>query len=211
MKADLYDNKAKVVGTVDLPERLFSIKWNADLVHQALRTQAANKRSNIAHAKDRGEKRGGGRKPWQQKGLGRARHGSIRSPIWRGGGVTHGPLNRKIYTLKINKKMKQKAIFSAFSQRVQDGEVKVVNSLAIDNGKTKNFANIVNSFSDKKVSALIIPVVENKDVYKASKNVVNVKSLDPRSLNVYDILRYKNILVEEGAINEINEHYHAIK
>jgi len=211
MKTDLYDNKAKKIGTVELPERLFSISWNSNLVHQALVTQAANNRSNIAHAKDRGEKRGGGRKPWQQKGLGRARHGSIRSPIWRGGGVAHGPLNRKSFGLKINKKMKQKAIFSAFSRRVKDGEVKVVKSLEVKDSKTKNLANTIDNFSDKRPSSLIIPSIENKDIYKASRNIENVKSLDPRSLNVYDVLRYKNILIEENAIDQINNHYHAIK
>lgn len=211
MKTDLYDNKAQVIGTVELPERLFGIGWNADLVHQALRTQTANKRANIAHAKDRGEKRGGGRKPWRQKGLGRARHGSIRSPIWRGGGVTHGPLNTKDYTLKINKKMRQKAIFSVLSRRLKDGELKVVNSLAMEEGKTKAFTDIIKSFADQKSSVLVIPAQENKAIYQASRNVYKAKGLSPKSLNVYDALRYKNILVEEAAVSQINEHYNALK
>lgn len=212
MKTDIYDKKAKKVGSIDLPDRLFSRPWNADLVHQALRTQSANRRANIAHAKDRGEKRGGGIKPWRQKGTGRARHGSIRSPIWRGGGATHGPLKERNFGLKLNKKMRQGAMFSALSERTKDGEVKVVDSLIIDEPKTKQLAELLKNFTNKaKFSFLIIPTRENKLIYKASKNLQSVKSLDPQSLNVYDVLKYKNILIEKGAIEEIDKHYNVIE
>ena len=101
MTADLYDKQGKVIGQVEVPDKLFNRSWNPDLVHQALKVQEANKRQSIAHAKTRGEVSGGGKKPWRQKGTGRARHGSTRSPIWVGGGVTHGPLAEKKFTLKI--------------------------------------------------------------------------------------------------------------
>jgi len=211
MKIDVYDKMAKKVGTTDLPDRLFSRSWKVDLVHQAVVTQAANKRANIAHAKDRSEKRGGGKKPWRQKGTGRARHGSIRSPIWRGGGATHGPLKERNFSMKMNKKMRQGAIFSAFSKRIEEGEVKVVESLVIEEAKTKKLSDILGNFTDTKPSFLIIPSVDNKDIYRASRNIDKVKALDPRSLNVEDVLKYKNILVEKSAVEEIDKHYHAIK
>jgi len=149
MKAELYDNSAKVKGDIDLPDRVFAAKWNPDLVKQALDAQLANSREPLAHAKGRGEVRGGGKKPWRQKGTGRARHGSIRSPIWRGGGVAHGPTNEKIFAVKINKKMKQAAIFSALSKKLADGELKVVESLAISEPKTKLAAKAIHSFSER--------------------------------------------------------------
>ena len=211
MKTEVYNKEAKKVGTTDLPDRLFGRSWNPDLVHQAVRTQAMNKRANIAHAKDRSEKRGGGRKPWQQKGTGRARHGSNRSPIWRGGGVTHGPLKERNFKLKLNKKMRQGAMFSVFSRRVKDGEVKVIDSLAMDEPKTKELSGVLKNFGEAKPSFLIIPSPDNKNVYIASQNIQGVKSLDARSLNVYDLLRYKSILLEKDAIDEIEKHYHAIK
>jgi len=206
MKVALYDNLAKVTGETELPDRVFAAKWNPDLVKQALDAQLANSREPIAHAKGRGEVRGGGKKPWRQKGTGRARHGSTRSPIWRGGGVAHGPTNEKVFARKINKKMKQAAIFSALSKKLADGELKVVESLAVSEPKTKLAAKTIFAFGK---SALVIPSSENKNIYRASSNIPKVKSLDPKSLNVYDILCYKNVLLEKEAIEAINTHYHA--
>jgi len=206
MKAELYDNSAKVRGDIDLPDRVFAAKWNPDLVKQALDAQLANSREPLAHAKGRGEVRGGGKKPWRQKGTGRARHGSIRSPIWRGGGVAHGPTNEKVFAVKINRKMKQAAIFSALSKKLADGELKVIESLAISEPKTKLAAKAIYAFSK---SALVIPSPENKSLYRASANIPKVKSLDAKSLNVYDLLCYKDILLEKGAVEAIDTHYHA--
>ncbi|OGY58597.1 MAG: 50S ribosomal protein L4 [Candidatus Colwellbacteria bacterium RIFCSPHIGHO2_02_FULL_45_17] len=211
MKTDVYDNKAKKVGTVDLPDRIFGHSWNPDLVHQAVRTQTANKRANIAHAKDRGESRGGGKKPWRQKGTGRARHGSIRSPIWRGGGVTHGPTKERVLSLKINKKMRQGAMFAILSRKLKDGDIKVVESLEIDEPKTGKLSEILSNFAKDKQNFLIIPNTTSKNLYQASRNLKTVKSLDPRSLNVYDLLKYKQILVEKNAVEEMDKHYHAVK
>ncbi len=209
MNIDLYDNSAKVIGKTDIPERVFGVSWNPDLVKQALDAQLANARQPLAHTKGRGEVSGGGKKPWKQKGTGRARHGSIRSPIWRGGGVAHGPTNEKVFAVKINKKMKQAAIFTVLSRKLSDGEVKVVDSLVVAEPKTKLIVKVISAFMEKP-SVLIVPNKENKNVYRASANLPKVKSLDPRSLNVYDLMRYKNILIEKDAVAAIDEHYHAI-
>ena len=206
MLTELYNNLAESIGKIELPDRIFAVKWNPDLIKQALDAQLANSRVAIAHTKGRGEVRGGGKKPWKQKGTGRARHGSIRSPIWKGGGVTHGPTNQKIFAVKINKKMKQAAIFSALSKKLADGELKIIESLAITEPKTKLAAKNIYIFSK---NALIIPAASNKNMYKASANIPKVKSISPKSLNVYDILCYKNVLLEKEAIESINNHYHA--
>lgn len=207
MKAELFDNSAKVAGTIELPDRIFAVKWNPDLVSQALNAQLANARESLAHAKGRGEVSGGGKKPWRQKGTGRARHGSIRSPIWRGGGVAHGPSKDKIFVVKINKKMKQAAIFSVLSKKLSEGELKVVESLAVSEPKTKLAAKMISVFSK---SALVIPSSENKNIYRASANIPKIKSLGAESLNVYDLLCYKNVLLEKGAVELIDKHYHAV-
>ena len=157
--------------------------------------------------------RGGGKKPWKQKGTGRARHGSIRSPIWKGGGVTHGPKKEKKYELKINKKMKQRAIFSLLSKRFKDGEVKIVESLAVIEAKTKSAAMLLHGFSDKKgrVNLLLIPQESNKNIYASVRNLKSVQALSPKSLNVHDLLKHKNVIIDKEAVEVINKHYHEIK
>src|SRR3989338_6361156 len=137
MKTDYYNQKGEKSGTFDLPENIFGVSWNQNAIWQTLISFAANQRRHYSHAKGRGEVRGGGRKPWQQKGLGRARHGSIRSPIWKGGGVTHGPLSEKNYGKKINKKMRAKALFTVLSQKMKHGEIIFVDSLSVPEGKTR--------------------------------------------------------------------------
>lgn len=214
MTTDVYNVAGKVVGSVELPERVFARPWNPDLVHQALEAQSRNGRSVVAHAKSRGEVSGGGKKPWRQKGTGRARHGSIRSPIWKGGGVTHGPTKERVFGVKLNKKMRQGALFSALSKKLADGEVRIIDSLADLEPKTKALRGILSQLAvepkAKKVTTLIIPASETKSVYRAAENMAGVKSLAPTSLNVYDLLRYKELLVERGAIEAINLHYHAL-
>lgn len=209
---DIYDKQAKKIGEIELPDRLFARPWNPDLVHQALRVQTANQRVNIAHAKGRGEVRGGGKKPWQQKGTGRARHGSIRSPIWVGGGVTHGPTKEKKLGLKLNQKMRQGAIFSILSRRLNEGEIKIVDSFPVEL-KTKNLAAFLSHFLNSKPNTLLISGVSEagKKIDQATHNLPGVKTLDPKSLNVYDLLRYKNILVEKEALPVMEKHYHAVR
>src|SRR3989344_1527703 len=137
MKVNLYNQNAEQAGSIELPDSVFGLKWNPDLVHQVVKGQEANMRPKVAHAKDRAQVRGGGKKPWRQKGTGRARHGSIRSPIWKGGGVTHGPLTEKNYNKKINRKMAKKALFTVLSQKARENEILVLEKLNFSEPKTK--------------------------------------------------------------------------
>lgn len=211
MKADLYNVKGSKVGTVELPERVFARKWSAQLVHQALVGQIKNSRQVLAHAKGRDEVRGGGKKPWAQKHTGRARHSSIRSPIWKGGGVAHGPSKDVNFSVKVNKRMKQAALFAVLSRKFKDGELKVVESLNIEAPKTKTVAELLKTLAGatKKIqpSTLIIPNLENKNIFKAARNIPKTKSLSPKALNVYDLMRYKNILLDQAAVAAIDSTY----
>lgn len=210
MLVDIYNKEAETIGQIELPDRIFGYPWHPDLVYQAFQTQLRNRRQPLAHAKDRSEVRGGGRKPWRQKGTGRARHGSVRSPIWSGGGVTHGPTKERKYKVKLNKKMRQGAIFSVLARKMKDKEIKIIDILNIEQPKTKLAAELFKKFFDRRQSILIVPSSQNKNIYQASANLVKIKALNPKSLNVEDLLRYKYILLDKEAVKIIDEHYHAI-
>src|SRR3989344_1341683 len=144
MKVDVYNEKGEVTGSTVLPKEIFQVPMNADLVHQVFISHTANQRQNSAHTKNRSEVRGGGRKPWRQKGTGRARHGSIRSPLWKGGGVTFGPRNEKNWQKDIPKKMKKKALFMVLSEKVKNNLLVILDALEIQSQKTKEMAKIIN-------------------------------------------------------------------
>ena len=209
MTTDVFNQKNEKVGMIDLPEKIFAVKWNSDLVHQALLAQLANRRESLAHTKGRGEVAGGGKKPRRQKGTGRARHGSIRSPLWKGGGVTFGPTKEKIYARKINKKMNRLAIFSVLSKKNRENELKVIDNLSFEKTKqkTKIMAQILKNIVGGKINALLISLPENKTINRLIANIKNADALSPYSLNIYDLLRHKNIILEEKAVNEIEKHY----
>ena len=207
MTGDLYNSSGQKVCTVDLPEQIFTARWNADLVHQTLRAQAINTRRPWAHVKDRGEVSGGGKKPWRQKGTGRARHGSIRSPIWKGGGVTHGPTKNRAFALKINRVAKQKAVYSVLARKWRDGEVRIVESIEIAEPKTKLLANWLKEASPGK-SVLMVVGSENKNVFRAIRNLPRAKAISACSLNVYDLLRPAVVLIDRRALGEIERSTH---
>ena len=207
MKVDVFNQKNEKVGDIDLPDKIFNAKWNPDLVHQALMVQLANRREPWAHAKDRSEVRGGGRKPWRQKGTGRARHGSIRSPLWKGGGVTFGPNKERNFVKKINKKMKQLAIFSVFSKKIKDNELKVIDKFDVAVKKAKEWKKILKEMADLRSTALLIPAVANKKIHQAVNNIKNIETISPYSLNIYDLLKHKNIILEKEAVEEIKKNY----
>lgn len=211
MLADVYNFQNQKVGEVDLPENIFGVRWSPLLVKQVLLAQLANRRHPWAHTKGRGEVRGGGKKPWRQKGTGRARHGSIRSPLWIGGGKAHGPNKERDYSQKINKKMKRRAILSALSKKFKDGEVKIMDDLGLAAPKTKlvaaNLKSLLGGKRLRKADTLFVPSSENKNIYRAARNLTKTKVLSPESLNVYDILNYKRILIDQKAIPAIVKHH----
>lgn len=207
MKVDVFNIKNEKAGSIELSEKVYATKWNSDLVHQAMVALLANRRDPWAHVKTRGEVSGGGKKPWKQKGTGRARHGSNRSPIWVGGGITHGPRNDKDYSKKINKKMNRIAIFSVLSKRLADNELVIVDSFENIGAKTKDWTPVLKSFSDMKSKTLLVLDNSNKEKAKAVSNVKNIDTIAPTSLNVYDLLKHKKVIVEAKAAQEIEKYY----
>lgn len=187
---------------MQIPDKLFGLPWNADLVHQVVISMQANARPNVANTKDRGQVRGGGKKPWQQKGTGRARHGSSRSPIWKGGGVTHGPKAAKVYARKINRAMSQKALLVALSRKYKDGEVIFVDSLEMQTPKTsagkafmtglsKNFVGL----NKRRNAALIALPSRNVPTIKSFRNLGHVSVEEVRNLNPLSVLSAKYLVI----------------
>lgn len=196
MKTAVYNKYSEKVGEVELSDGIFARPWNANLVHQIVVALAANRRKPIAHTKDRSEVSGGGKKPWRQKGTGRSRHGSIRSPLWRGGGITFGPRNDRDFSQKINKKMARAALHTVLSKKLADGELRIIDDLTVAQPKTKELKWVLQS-------TLLVPMPDNKAIYRASANLPRVKTLAAQSLNVEDVLKYKNILIDQKAAEQL--------
>jgi large subunit ribosomal protein L4 len=213
MNTDVYNFKNEKVGQVELPENIFKATWKPALVEQVILAQLANKRRPWAHAKTRAEVSGGGKKPWRQKGTGRARHGSIRSPLWSGGGKAHGPSKDRDYTQKINKKMRRGALVSILSKKYKDSQIKFVDSLNLADAKTKSVAASLRGFlglakNSKKYDTLFVSShTENKNLIRAVKNLGKTKVLNAESLNAYDLANYKTVCIEEKAVPVISQHY----
>lgn len=208
----VYNQKGEEVGKADLPAGIFGLKMNRDLVHQAVVAQMANARQVLAHTKDRSETRGGGRKPWRQKGTGRARHGSIRSPIWRGGGIAFGPTKQRVFAKKINRKMKQRALFMLLSSKVKDEELILLDKLELSEGKTKLIAEIINSLKTKlkknlDKSSLIVLAKTDLKVSRAVNNIPKIKTIRADSLNVLDVLSHQYLLIPQEGIKVIAKTY----
>lgn len=210
MKIPVYNLDNKEIGTIDVVDKIFGAKWSPDLVHQALVVQQANSRNTVAHTKNRGEVRGGGKKPWKQKGTGRARHGSIRSPLWKGGGVTFGPRKERIFERKINKKMRVAAILSVLSNKFTSKNVIIVDGFALS-AKTKEFSNSIKNIMAPKTNTTFIFSEKNKGLNKVARNIPKVETISPKSLNVYDLLWPKNIIIDKEAVAEIAGHYKNLK
>lgn len=203
--AKVYNQEGKEVSEIKLNEAIFCLPWNDDLVSQAVRTNFSNKRQVLASVKDRSEVRGGGRKPWRQKGTGRARHGSIRSPLWKGGGVTFGPEGERNFKLKINKKMAKKAILIALSAKARDNEVLILEDLKLPR-KTKEMVKVISKFPEVKSALFILPAV-NEDIKIAARNLPNIKITNINNLNILDVLKYKHLILTRDAIEELNKKY----
>lgn len=206
MKVAVYSQENKRVGEADLAEKIFAVEWNPALVRFVYLAQQANRRQPLAHVKERGEVRGGGKKPWRQKGTGRARHGSIRSPLWKGGGVTFGPRNTKNYSQKINKKMKEKALFSVLSRKAKDDVLRVIDNLDLAAAKTKSAAGILkNFFGTKKEKTLFVVTATNKNFLRAARNLPNTAVIRAGSLDLISCLDHKWVFFEQGALAEFKK------
>jgi len=210
---DLYNQKGKKTGKLDLPEAIFNLEPNMDLIHQVYVAQQANSRIAIAHTKTRGEVRGGGKKPWKQKGTGRARHGSTRSPIWKGGGVTFGPRKDRNFSKAVNKKQKQKALFMVLSSKVKDNEIFAVESLSFGDIKTKEADKFLDLVSkdifkkEKRAKTLILLPKKDQEILLSFRNIPFVKVANADSINIGDLLNYKYLLVLKDAVSVIEKTY----
>src|SRR4030043_1796666 len=203
MKVNIYSQQGKKIDEIVLPKEIFDIKVNSDLIHQTLVSQMANRRRVIAHTKDRSEVRGGGRKPWRQKGTGRARHGSIRSPIWRGGGVTFGPTKNRVFKKKINKKMRRKALFMVLSAKAKEKLIIVLDDLELKAPKTKEISKILKKILPQKISAILALPKKDENVLRAGRNIPNFQIMEARNLNVFDLLSLKHLILTKKKIDVI--------
>lgn len=208
MDAKVFSQEGKETGKVTLPEAVFGVAWNADLVHEVVVGMQANARENNAHTKGRGEVRGGGKKPWKQKGTGRARHGSRRSPIWVGGGVSHGPRNERDYSVKINKKVRAKALACVLSKKLADQEVVFVDALKFDEPKTKDAKAIMAALAKgagqeslatkRKNAAVVVLGGRNLTAEKSFRNFGNFEVVQAKDVNPVDLLTYKYVVVADA-------------
>jgi len=205
MKYDIYNQNGEKTGTTLLPKEIFGIEVNPDLVHQVVLVQEANRRKTIAHTKNRGEVSGGGKKPWAQKGLGRARHGSIRSPIWRKGGVVFGPRKDKVFKKKIPQKMKRKALFMVLSAKVRNNFLILLDSLKIEKPKTRLMVKIIESLPARGKSSLIVLPSMDKDLILAARNIPQTRTIQAKDLNCLDLLSFKYLILPKEAIKVIKE------
>jgi len=205
MKVKVYNQKKEEIEEIELLKEIFEIKFNSDLVHQVVLVQTANRRKKIAKAKGRAEIRGGGRKPWRQKGTGRARVGSIRSPIWRGGGVTFGPTTEKVFKKRIPKKMRRKALLMVLSVKAKENLLLVLDKLEIEKPKTKTMATILNKLFLKKGSGLVVLPKMDKNIILSIKNIPKTGTIQAKELNVLDLLSYKYLVMPKEAIKIIKD------
>ena len=206
MKVSVFDDKGKVVGEMEL-SKSFDVALNRDLLHQVVTSQEANQRRGTAASRGRGDVRGGGKKPWRQKGTGRARHGSIRSPIWKGGGVTHGPNPEKIYAKKINKKMAKKALFMALSGKARDGELVVLESISVSSGKTRDAVAIFKALSGNKdlkaithgSKLVLLPDGALRET-RGFRNIDRTEVNSPKAVTALEVIKNAFVVLPKSAI-----------
>lgn len=211
MKVNLYNQKGESIGDVELNSKIFDVKPNTHLLAEAVRISQSNSRQGSSHTKTRGEVSGGGKKPWKQKGTGRARAGSTRSPIWRHGGVTFGPRSNRNWELKINKKAKIQALFMALSDKVKDSKFIVLDKLTLEQPKTKEMVQIINGLAKSikafgKKQMLVTPKKDDK----IARSVRNLRSINPilaSSLNLVDVIKADSMIVLKDSLPVIEKIY----
>jgi len=202
-KVALYNMEGRVIGDIELNDAIFGVEVNNALMHQAVVNHLANLRQGTVATKNRSLVRGGGRKPWRQKGTGRARHGSIRSPIWRGGGVVFGPMPRS-YKYSMPKKARRAALKSALSAKVRDGEIIVVDQLALTEVKTKNMFKVLKALNAEQ-KPLIVLDEWDRNIELSTRNIPNTTLTKSTGLNVYDVLNHKNVILTKAAVAKLEE------
>lgn len=204
-KVDLYNMKGEIVGDIELNENIFGVEVNKEAMHQVVLNQLANRRQGTQSTKTRSEVRGGGKKPWRQKGTGRARQGSIRAPQWIKGGIALGPKPRS-YNYTLPKKIKRIALKSALSSKVAGNEILVLDALNLDAIKTKQMAGILDNLKvDTK--ALIVLSDKNENVEKSARNIPGVKTALVNTINVFDVLKYEKFIITKDAVSKVEEVY----
>lgn len=198
----------KEIGDIELNEKVFGAELNEGLIHAAVRNYLANARQGTAKTKTRGDVRGGGKKPWRQKGTGRARVASIRSPLWRGGGRVHGPVP-KDWSYKMPQKMRRGALRSALSERLREGNIVVIDEFKLDNAKTKDFVGAMTRLElknkDKQTKTLIVDSLDNSNLMLASRNVQKTKVVNSFGVNIYDLVYHEKIVLSKTAVEELNQ------
>jgi len=208
MLADTYNSDGKETAKTQMPKEIFGRDVNVDLIRQVVYGILSNKRQNIAHTKDRSEVSGGGRKPWRQKGTGRARHGSNRSPLWRHGGVTFGPRNDKNYKKNLSIKTKKAALFAALSGKLKDNEVIVLDKLEVKDGKTKEASKAINTIlkaAKKTGSSLIVMPSNDKSIKLAFRNIKKTDVIAAKDLNAADVVKYTNLIFLKESVKELEK------
>lgn len=205
MKTLVYNQEGAEIETMELPEAVFNVPWNADLVHQVTVSQMSNRRKAIAHTKHRGEVSGGGKKPWAQKGTGRARHGSTRSPLWRHGGVAFGPRSNRVFTQKINAKMKRKALLAVLSEKARKNFLVVVDAIALEQPKTKLMKQVFMRLPMKNESAMLVLSSKDEMLQRAGKNLSEVTFGRIKDLNALDLLSAKFLVITKEGINVLEK------
>jgi large subunit ribosomal protein L4 len=198
--ADVFDIEKKKVSQVDLNDAVFGAEVNEAIIYDVVKMQLASRRSGTASTKTRSDVRGGGKKPWRQKGTGRARAGTIRSPIWRGGGIVFGPHPRD-YSFSIPKKVRKKAVISALSMKFKDNKMVILKDFPMEKISTRVFKNVIDLFSLKK--ALFVLDEKNEVLLKSSRNMKNVKMIRAEGINVYDILNHEHLILLEPSVKKI--------
>ena len=200
----VYNMEGNEVGTMELNDAVFGVEVNEHLVHLAVVRQLANKRQGTQKAKTRSEVRGGGRKPWRQKGTGHARQGSIRAPQWTGGGVVFAPVPRD-YEVKMNKKERRAALKSALTSKVQENKLVVVDSLALAEAKTKEMQKVLTNLKADK--ALVVTADDDQKVVLSARNIADVQTATVNTINVYDVMKHNTVVVTKDAVASIEEVY----
>ncbi|HHW03533.1 MAG TPA: 50S ribosomal protein L4 [Thermoanaerobacterales bacterium] len=204
-KVALYNTKGEQVGEVELSDDVFGVEVRPDVMHRVVVNYLANQRQGTSSTLTRGEVSGGGRKPWRQKGTGRARHGSIRSPLWRKGGIVFGPKPRS-YKFTLPKKLKRYALKSALSAKVADNELIMLDSLTLEAPKTKSMVEILKNIKADKKALIVLPG-KDENVEKSARNLPGVKTTSVNTLNVYDILNHENLIMTKEAAERVEEVY----